>query len=169
MSLCHEDRAFLCRACDVSIHSANTIVAKHSRFLFTNVALELHAVGSQASKKRKAANADAETMNTSVTASLYNDERRARISEGSSDCATVPTFDIRAQMERRVPDYAQGNGYEDDGADADGACDPFEAEFLYLDGWNLAKKKRTAGDEGDFISGFFDDCFVEDLGVVPVF
>ena len=52
VSLCHEDRAFLCRACDASIHSANEHVAAHSRFLFTNVKLELAAVG--ASKKRKA-------------------------------------------------------------------------------------------------------------------
>ena len=31
--VCHEDRAFLCRECDVSIHSANEHVAKHRRFL----------------------------------------------------------------------------------------------------------------------------------------
>ena len=53
VALCHEDRAFLCRACDASIHSANEHVAAHSRFLFTNVKLELEPVG--ASKKRKAA------------------------------------------------------------------------------------------------------------------
>jgi len=43
--MCHEDRAFLCRTCDVSIHSANGSAAKHQRFLFTNTRVELQALG----------------------------------------------------------------------------------------------------------------------------
>ncbi|KAK1286351.1 putative salt tolerance-like protein [Acorus calamus] len=34
---CLEDRALLCRKCDVSIHTANTFVAGHQRFLLTGV------------------------------------------------------------------------------------------------------------------------------------
>lgn len=43
---CLEDRALLCRECDVSIHSANTLSSKHQRFLLpgTRVALEAIAV-----------------------------------------------------------------------------------------------------------------------------
>ncbi|CAL9072412.1 unnamed protein product [Musa acuminata var. zebrina] len=34
---CREDRAILCGACDASIHSANHLTMKHSRFLLTGV------------------------------------------------------------------------------------------------------------------------------------
>lgn len=36
---CQQDRAILCRECDVPIHSANEHTQKHSRFLFTGVKL----------------------------------------------------------------------------------------------------------------------------------
>ena len=45
--VCHEDRAFLCRGCDTSIHSANEFVAKHRRFLFSGVGLALESVGAK--------------------------------------------------------------------------------------------------------------------------
>lgn len=43
--VCHEDRAFLCRICDVSIHQANATAKAHQRFLFTNTRVELEAMG----------------------------------------------------------------------------------------------------------------------------
>lgn len=36
---CQQDRAILCRECDVPIHSANEHTQKHNRFLFTGVKL----------------------------------------------------------------------------------------------------------------------------------
>ena len=53
--MCHEDRAFLCRSCDASIHGDNEHVAQHTRFLLTGVRLENMSVGGGVgSKKRKA-------------------------------------------------------------------------------------------------------------------
>jgi hypothetical protein len=43
--VCHEDRAFLCRICDVSIHQANASAKAHQRFLFANTRVELEAMG----------------------------------------------------------------------------------------------------------------------------
>ncbi|XP_042031100.1 B-box zinc finger protein 22-like [Salvia splendens] len=40
---CLEDRALLCRRCDVSIHTANRLVAAHQRFLLTGVKVGLEA------------------------------------------------------------------------------------------------------------------------------
>ncbi|KAL1548306.1 B-box zinc finger protein 22-like [Salvia divinorum] len=40
---CLEDRALLCRKCDVSIHSANSLVSGHQRFLLTGVKVGLEA------------------------------------------------------------------------------------------------------------------------------
>ncbi|GMJ09752.1 BZS1, SALT TOLERANCE HOMOLOG 7, B-box domain protein 20 [Hibiscus trionum] len=36
---CQEDRAILCRECDVSVHRANEYTMKHNRFLLTGVKL----------------------------------------------------------------------------------------------------------------------------------
>lgn len=167
VSLCHEDRAFLCRACDVSVHSANEHSAKHSRFLFTNVKLELEAVG--ASKKRKAAE-------------MKNDARKPRASV-SGDFA-VPTFGNR-QLEQRVPEttYAYDAAYDVHDASypagrsvADSQhTDPFAAEFLHLHGGDtFAAKGKYSGfpdDAEHFVSAFFDDAGAQgdDFGVVPVF
>ncbi|KAG6393838.1 hypothetical protein SASPL_144412 [Salvia splendens] len=40
---CLEDRALLCRRCDVSIHTTNHLVAAHQRFLLTEVKVGLEA------------------------------------------------------------------------------------------------------------------------------
>ncbi|CAA6666913.1 unnamed protein product [Spirodela intermedia] len=38
---CQEDRAVLCRDCDSSIHSANDLTRKHTRFLLTGIKLSV--------------------------------------------------------------------------------------------------------------------------------
>ncbi|KAF2948971.1 hypothetical protein DAI22_01g072800 [Oryza sativa Japonica Group] len=40
---CVEDRALLCRACDVAVHTANALVSAHRRFLLTGVHVGLDA------------------------------------------------------------------------------------------------------------------------------
>lgn len=40
---CIEDRALLCRECDVSIHSANALAAKHRRFLLTGIRVGINS------------------------------------------------------------------------------------------------------------------------------
>ncbi|KAL3508993.1 hypothetical protein ACH5RR_028394 [Cinchona calisaya] len=52
--LCLEDRALLCRKCDVAIHSINSFVSNHQRFLLTGV-----KVGLESSQLRKATDKDA--------------------------------------------------------------------------------------------------------------
>ncbi|EFJ16738.1 hypothetical protein SELMODRAFT_271535 [Selaginella moellendorffii] len=44
---CVEDRALLCRACDVSIHSSNAHASSHNRFLVTGVRVALSALSAQ--------------------------------------------------------------------------------------------------------------------------
>ncbi|KAH7372463.1 hypothetical protein KP509_17G005800 [Ceratopteris richardii] len=50
---CLEDRALLCRDCDVGIHASNSLAAKHQRFLATGVRVALE------SKNHAADNGDA--------------------------------------------------------------------------------------------------------------
>ncbi len=43
MVFCAEDRALMCRGCDVMVHSANAQVARHARHLLTGWVVGLHA------------------------------------------------------------------------------------------------------------------------------
>ena len=150
VAVCHEDRAFLCRACDASIHSANEHAAAHSRFLFTGVKLELETVG--ASKKRKAV------------------EMRASV---STDFA-VPSLGNH-RLEGLVPDAAHDAVHDVFGYPtgvADSVADPFAAEFLHLAGRRDVGKAKSPGVPADaehFVSAFFDEsgAGADDFGVVP--
>lgn len=46
---CLEDRALLCRKCDISIHTVNSYVSAHQRFLLTGVKVGLEPLGPSAS------------------------------------------------------------------------------------------------------------------------
>ncbi|KAL8195444.1 hypothetical protein R6Q57_025847 [Mikania cordata] len=46
---CLEDRALLCRKCDVAIHTVNSLVSLHQRFLLTGVKVGLEAADNSAS------------------------------------------------------------------------------------------------------------------------
>ncbi|XP_035838004.1 B-box zinc finger protein 22 isoform X2 [Helianthus annuus] len=49
---CLEDRALLCRKCDVSIHTLNSLVSSHQRFLLTGAKVGLEAVDPEAERSR---------------------------------------------------------------------------------------------------------------------
>lgn len=66
---CLEDRALLCRKCDVSIHTANSYVSGHQRFLLTGVKVGLEAtepVGSSTSKMPNSVIKPAEKVSQSM-------------------------------------------------------------------------------------------------------
>ncbi|KZV45826.1 B-box zinc finger protein 22 [Dorcoceras hygrometricum] len=42
---CLEDRALFCRKCDLAVHTVNSFVSKHQRFLLTGVKLGTEAIG----------------------------------------------------------------------------------------------------------------------------
>jgi hypothetical protein len=44
MLFCSEDRALLCRQCDLMVHTANKFTAEHHRYLFSGIAAGAHAV-----------------------------------------------------------------------------------------------------------------------------
>ncbi|WVZ72719.1 hypothetical protein U9M48_021136 [Paspalum notatum var. saurae] len=56
---CVEDRALLCRACDVAVHTANAFVSAHRRFLLTGVQVGLQPAGPAAEDPPPAAAAAA--------------------------------------------------------------------------------------------------------------
>lgn len=67
---CLEDRALLCRKCDVAIHTANSFVCSHQRFLLTGVKVGLEPTepgGSSSSGKSVSGVKRSETKSHSVS------------------------------------------------------------------------------------------------------
>lgn len=60
MVFCAEDRALMCRGCDVMVHSANASVARHARHLLTGWVVALHGHGADE------AGSSADTMTATV-------------------------------------------------------------------------------------------------------
>eukprot|EP00976_Prorocentrum_cordatum_P109420 1195015-Prorocentrum_minimum.AAC.2 len=58
--VCRQDRAFLCRRCDISVHSATKLAQKHQRFLLTGVTIALQPHGSNNSEESASAEASDE-------------------------------------------------------------------------------------------------------------
>ncbi|KAB1216126.1 hypothetical protein CJ030_MR4G000620 [Morella rubra] len=61
---CLEDRALLCRKCDVAIHSANAYVSAHQRFLLTGVKVGLEPTGPVASSSSVKSNFGEKVLET---------------------------------------------------------------------------------------------------------
>lgn len=55
---CLEDRALFCRKCDVAIHTANSYVSGHQRFLLTGVKVGLESTGPVVSSSNKSNSTD---------------------------------------------------------------------------------------------------------------
>tara|TARA_B110000459_G_C16503475_1_gene444500 strand:+ start:129 stop:716 length:588 start_codon:yes stop_codon:yes gene_type:complete len=165
--VCHEDRAFLCRTCDVSIHSANDFVAKHQRFLFSGVGLQLESVGqgksngktqqTNANKAREIAEAhfkpSMEPPQAQTTQNKRSKGKRKAQESNFDDDALVPSL--------AGPSSSGGSGAQQMAPDDE--FNSFVADFV----------KGGAAADADFLDTFFDDIPAgfreDDFGVVPTF
>lgn len=77
---CLEDRALLCRKCDVAIHTANSFVSSHQRFLVTGVKVGLEATGPGTSSSKSKDNLD-----------VIRKASECAISRSTSTAAMVPS------------------------------------------------------------------------------
>ena len=163
--MCHEDRAFLCRGCDIAIHSTNEHVAKHQRFLFQGVAIELNAMPSTSSGAapaevvEQAQEAPAVVPQASVAPAPKKTKGTKRKAVQKSDSfnsgdAAVPTFMGSLDL------------------DSSPASVPVEPEFnAFVQDFLGPAGKESKGDVSmaNFLDTFFDDIpgSEDDFGVVP--
>ncbi|XP_074290132.1 B-box zinc finger protein 22-like [Silene latifolia] len=110
---CLEDRALLCRQCDIAIHTVNSFVSAHQRFLLTGVKVGLEAAepGSSSSRGRTqsvdrgsdyADNRDAPTaIEPASTTTRY--DRTISGHDGAADIA----FSNKRSMPMSMSEYAR--------------------------------------------------------------
>lgn len=135
---CLEDRALLCRKCDVAVHTANAYVAAHQRFLLTGVKVGLEPTdqnhgASSSSGKSPSGEKASETKSHSVSrrgapmpsASPCNEVLPAQAggqefepakvsSSGGSAAGGLPQWQIDEFL--GLTDFSQNYSYMDNGS-----------------------------------------------------
>ena len=158
-TVCHEDRAFLCRGCDVAIHSANEHVAKHQRFLFQGLAIELNAIPCTSGAAPEVG-AAVEQAAVVPQAAAVPAPKKVRGTKRKA----VQKSDSFNSADAAVPTFAGSLDLETDNLPAQPEFNAFVQDFLGPAG------KDSKGDVSmtNFLDTFFDDIPTEDdFGVVP--
>ncbi|XP_058095454.1 B-box zinc finger protein 22-like isoform X2 [Magnolia sinica] len=170
---CLEDRALLCRKCDVAIHTANSYVSAHQRFLLTGVKVGLEPTEPIASSKAKSNSMQRTTEPPSepsfkcgTSISLSGENNGVLVSQPGvggglpaskvsfSSCGTVPGIipDWPLEDFLGLTDFSQNYGFMDQGSSK-------QADFAKLGDSEWSPIYRAAADEDLDL----DEC----LGQVP--
>ncbi|OVA03270.1 zinc finger protein [Macleaya cordata] len=134
---CLEDRALLCRKCDVSIHTANSYVSGHQRFLLTGVKVGLEPtepVGSSTKEKsdfvEKTAEKESQSVSRRGTSVSWNGENSEVLSHqlggvgglhaskmsfsGGTTSGSIPEWPLDDFY--GITDFNQSYGYMENGS-----------------------------------------------------
>lgn len=142
---CQQDRAILCRECDVPIHSANEHTQKHSRFLFTGVKLSATSAVYTSSSD-----------STTVTGLKSQISNKSIVSAASiSNPPSIPKISATTTTTKNC-----GNLLPNDGVGSTSSISEYLIETL--PGWHVE-------DLLDFSSKPFGFCKADDNGVLPFF
>lgn len=169
---CLEDRAILCRNCDVAVHTANPCVSTHQRFLFTSVRVGLESTESVPSVPKEQSCATKgvpmtspkQPKSSSVALSYYEDMNDFLPSiEIVKDRSMGPLRTIfgGAPMDERITEYPLEEFFR---------FSDFNQSYGFTDnGSSKADNGEVGSLEGSLMSRSFDE-EVEDkecLGQVP--
>lgn len=145
--VCREDRAVLCRRCDLSIHTATKLAEKHQRFLLSGVTLALHPVRSGSEDRSEAS------------------EDRGEENEPSTSKSTnhlVPDLGPGSSLVTNTKQFAANNG-KNDKFMATSVPHWRVDELLDIpglaDGYNVRDIDALSGDMGDL--DYDLSCFLE--------
>ncbi|KAK6159512.1 hypothetical protein DH2020_006826 [Rehmannia glutinosa] len=82
---CQEDRALLCRECDIPIHKSNELTKKHNRFLLTGVKLSAAASSYQGATLSSGSQSETEIKVLAANEVNYQQNSISNCSESSSN------------------------------------------------------------------------------------
>ncbi|XP_057788460.1 B-box zinc finger protein 20-like isoform X2 [Salvia miltiorrhiza] len=111
---CQEDRALLCRECDVPIHKANELTKKHNRFLLTGVKLSAaissyqgatSSSGSQSGIEFRTSVANANSNNANCSETSSNPTRENESSLPTGEQASDSTSSISEYLMETLPGW----------------------------------------------------------------
>ena len=100
---CKEDRAILCRECDIPIHEINKLTKQHNRFLLTGV-----KIGASSSYSNPTTSNDSELKTSSPRPSSFSSENNSCSQSSFKEnmaCDTVSTSSISEYLIETIPGY----------------------------------------------------------------
>lgn len=102
---CQEDRAILCRECDVPIHSANEHTQKHNRFLLSGVKLSSNSLDTDSSSTTS--NGSRHSKPNIIPRSVRNENASSssKFEDMASDTGSVSTSSISEYLIETLPGY----------------------------------------------------------------
>ncbi|CAL5205643.1 unnamed protein product [Lathyrus oleraceus] len=103
---CQEDRAILCRECDVPIHSANEHTQKHNRFLLSGVKLSSHSLDTYSSSTTSNGSRHSKANIIPRSVSNENASSSSKFEDNmASDTGSVSTSSISEYLIETLPGY----------------------------------------------------------------
>ncbi|KAL3730799.1 hypothetical protein ACJRO7_027777 [Eucalyptus globulus] len=141
---CQEDRAILCRECDVPIHRSNEHTQKHNRFLLTGVKLSSSSPPNQASSSSSALSTDMKisrssakrqncppssvsTAERSLPLGAYQDENH------TSDAGSISTSSISEYLMETLPGWHVDEFLDPSSTASNGYCKTFDHMLPVVD------------------------------------
>ncbi|KAL5706634.1 hypothetical protein ACHQM5_024777 [Ranunculus cassubicifolius] len=118
---CKEDRAILCRECDISIHTANEHTRKHSRFLLTGVKLASSISHVSPVEQKQVASTSITTSKGGFTAAVT---AQSTTSEGGST-SSIAEYLIETLPGWHVEDFLDSSSALQNGFCKDHNLSPF--------------------------------------------
>ncbi|XP_010540143.1 PREDICTED: B-box zinc finger protein 22-like [Tarenaya hassleriana] len=149
---CLQDRALLCRKCDVAIHTANTHVSSHQRFLLTGIRVELESSDSVPSSSSAAkSQSNGKTTGTKSSPAVYGAAEPQKMSlvydhpQGAADSVddfilTKAPFPSSGSAAGSIPQWQLD--------DILGLTD-FDQSFEYIDNNRLTKADTSRRGDSD--------------------
>ncbi|XP_057451111.1 B-box zinc finger protein 22-like [Lotus japonicus] len=166
---CLEDRALLCRKCDLSIHTANAYVSGHQRFLLTGVRVGLEATepgASSTSLKSDSGEKNSDTKSSSVS-------RKVSAMLQSSDYNEVLPTEVGGFGEFPPAKASYGGGSTAGNIsqwliDDFFGINEFSQNYNYMDGSSRADSGKLGDSDSPFLRSGEDEMEDDDcLGRVP--
>ncbi|KAJ1380635.1 B-box-type zinc finger [Sesbania bispinosa] len=165
---CLEDRALLCRNCDVAIHTANAFVSSHQRFLLTGVRAGLEATEPGASSSSEKSHSE-EKM---------SDVKSSSISRNVSSVPQPPTFNevlpIQVVMGEFPPTKVSYGGGSTAGSISQWPIEEFlginefSQNYNYMDGSSKADSGKLGDSDSSVLRSNEEEMDDDDLlGRVP--
>lgn len=105
---CQEDRAIVCRECDLRIHRSNKHTQKHNRFLLTDLKLSPSVLGSDSEvRSHDHINRDRSSIcsQNATSSSIVNNNYLASDQYMVSDNSSVSTSSISEYLIEKIPGF----------------------------------------------------------------
>ncbi|KAK7244103.1 hypothetical protein RIF29_38921 [Crotalaria pallida] len=168
---CLEDRALLCRKCDLAIHTANAYVSGHQRFLLTGVRVGLEATdpgASSSSLKSDSGEKVSDTKSSSVC-------RKVSTMPQSSDCNEVVPAEVGVAGEFPPAKVSYGGGSTAGNIsqwsfDEFLGLNDFSQNYNYIEGSSKADSGKLEDSDSPVLRSIEDEMEDDDddyLGRVP--